>query len=315
MWMRVLAGAVCAGAVVAAADAQGPKPPDKAPIAELWVQPGSSRNLFHGVGGARLAPNPRHMFDVIEVKRGGFSDGYTVKDPHGREWSAKFPPEAHSEITSSRILWGVGYHQPPIYLLTRWDAEGGTTPNPQLPARFREKDPNLRGLAAEGEWSYYRNPFVGTPQLKGLLVLQAMLGNNDLKDAQNAVYTLQTPLEGARRWYVARDLGHTLGRPAVMGTREGDIEAFERQPFITGVREGRVQFGVDLGRHAELFEDIRPADVVWICERLDRLTDTQWRDAFRAGGYPPDDAGRFIRRFEQMIAEGLALKGDRVHAR
>ena len=47
----------------------------------------------------------------------------------------------------------------------------------------------------------------------------------------------------------------------------------------------------------------------WICGRLQRLSDAQWRDAFRAGGYPPDDAERFIRRLKQKIAEGLALKG------
>ena len=42
------------------------------------------------------------------------------------------------------------------------------------------------------------NPFVGTRQLNGLLVLQAMLGNSDLKDEQNVIYTLTEPFEGAR---------------------------------------------------------------------------------------------------------------------
>jgi len=49
------------------------------------------------------------------------------------------------------------------------------------------------------------------------------------------------------------------------------------------------------------------ADVRWICEKLQRLTDRQWQDAFRAGGYAPEIANRFIRRFEQKIEEGLAL--------
>ena len=40
-----------------------------------------------------------------------------------------------------------------------------------------------------------------------------------------------------------------------------------------------------------------------------RLSDAQWRDAFRAGGYTPEDTARFIRRLKQKIAEGLALKG------
>jgi hypothetical protein len=62
------------------------------------------------------------------------------------------------------------------------------------------------------------------------------------------------------------------------------------------------------GRHKALFADIRPADVRWICERLDTLTDRQWQDAFRAGGIEPRAADRFIRRLKQKIAEGLALE-------
>ena len=62
------------------------------------------------------------------------------------------------------------------------------------------------------------------------------------------------------------------------------------------------------GRHKALFDDITPADVRWICERLQRLTDSRWKDAFRAGGYPRAIADRFIRRMKQKIAEGLALK-------
>jgi len=38
------------------------------------------------------------------------------------------------------------------------------------------------------------------------------------------------------------------------------------------------------------------------------LTDEQWRDAFRAGGFPPQTADRFIRRMKQKIDEGLSLK-------
>ena len=49
-------------------------------------------------------------------------------------------------------------------------------------------------------------------------------------------------------------------------------------------------------------------DLRWICTELDRLTDDQWQDAFRAGGYPRQIADRFIARMKQKIHEGLALK-------
>jgi hypothetical protein len=256
-----------------------PGTPSTALVAQLWVEPAADRNLYWGIGGKALAPDPTAIYTVIEIKRTGFSPGYTVTGPDGRQWSAKFPPEAPTEVVASRIHWGVGYHQPPIYYVQKWQAERATAPNPQLPARFREKDPHLYGgLEDTGTWSYYQNPFVGTRQLKGLLVLEAMLGNSDLKDDNNATYALKRPVEGARTWYVARDLGHTFGRTGVLDAPRGDVEVFEKTPFITGLVNGRVRFDWR-GRHDELFDDITPADVRWICGRLQRLGDAQWRDA------------------------------------
>jgi hypothetical protein len=143
--------------------------------------------------------------------------------------------------------------------------------------------------------------------MNGLLVLHAMLGNSDLKDEQNVIYSLEDTFEGAKRWYVPRDLGHTFGRTGVLDAPRGDIDVFESTPFIQGVDNGKVVFEYR-GRHRDLFKDITPQDVNWICDRLNRLTDKQWSDAFRAGGYPDALADRFIRRMKQKIAEGLAIK-------
>ena len=129
-----------------------------------------------------------------------------------------------------------------------------------------------------------------------------------VEDDNNATYALNTPVEGARKWYVARDLGQTFGRTGVLDAPRGDVDVFERTRFITGVVNGRVTFDWR-GRHDTLLADITPADVRWICSRLQQLRDAQWHDAFRAGGYPPEDAERFIRRLKQKIAEGLALRG------
>jgi hypothetical protein len=292
----------CLAAIRSTADT-----PSAAQMAELWVEPGSGRDLFWGVGGKRLAPDPAARYTLIDIKRGGFSRGYTVKDEKDREWSVKFPPEAAPEVAASRLLWGLGYHQPPVYYLPEWHAEKANSPNPQLPARFRERTPDLQGLEATDPWSYYRSPFAGTRQLNGLLALHAMLGNSDLKDAQNATYVLKEPLEGARRWYVARDLGQTFGRPGALDPPRGDPDVFEKTRFIRGVEKGFVQFDYR-GRHKVLFEKIAPADVRWICERLSRLSDRQLQDAFRAAGYPQVTADRFIAALKQKIAEGLRLE-------
>lgn len=285
-----------------------PAPPSPSQLAQLWVEPEGDRDLFWGVGGKRLAPDPSVTYLVTGVKTSGFSRGYDVVGPDKREWSVKFPPEAPTEVVASRIHWGIGYHQPPVYFLTKWDAEKAPRANPQDPARFREGKPDLHGLDAVDKWSFYQNPFVGTVQLRGLIVLQAMLGNSDLKDDNNALYRLERSLEGADTWYVTRDLGHTFGRTGVMNAPRGDIDVFEKTPFIKGVENGRVRLDWR-GRHDALLENITPADVRWICERLDKLTDRQWNDAFRAGGYEKDLADRFIRRMKQKIAEGLALEG------
>jgi hypothetical protein len=282
-------------------------PPSPAPMEELWVQPERGRDLFWGVGGKRLAPDPGSRYTVIDIKRGGFSRGYTVMDDDKREWSVKFPPEASTEVVASRLLWGIGYHQPPVYYLPEWQAAKAPSPNPQLPARFRQRLPDFHGLDSEEPWSYYRNPFMDTRQMNGLLVFHAMLGNSDLKDQQNALYTLKEPVEGARRWYVARDLGQTFGRTGALDPPRGDVEVFERTGFIRGIEGGYVRLEYH-GRHKSLFDRIRPADVRWICERLNALTDDQLQDAFRAGGYPKVTGDRFIRRLEQKIAEGLQLK-------
>jgi hypothetical protein len=284
-----------------------PQPPTRAQLAELWIEPERERDLFWGVGGERLAPDPAARYTVIEIKRGGFSRGYTVVDGKKREWSVKFPPEAAPEVAASRVLWGIGYHQPPVYYLGEWRAEKATSPNPQLPARFRQSKPDLHGLDSSGTWSYYANPFKGSRQLHGLLTIHAMLGNSDLKDDQNALYTLEKPVDGARRWYVARDLGQTFGRTGVFDPPRGDAEVFEQTPFVRGVENGVVRFEYR-GRHKALFQNITTGDVRWACERLDALTEQQLQDAFRAAGYPKVTADRFIRRLEQKIAEGLRLK-------
>jgi hypothetical protein len=284
-----------------------PGHPTSKQIAELWASPEPGRDLFYGVGGKRLAPDPTLRYTVIEIKRSGFSRGYTLTDPSNREWSAKFPPEAPTEVAASRILWAVGYHQPPIYYVAEWNAQKAPSPNPQFPARFREKKPDLHGLDSKEPWSYYQNPFVGTRELNGLLVLQAMLGNSDLKDQQNVLYSLADPFEGAKRWYVARDLGQTFGRTGVIDAPRGDPTVFEQTPFIKGVVNGKVRFDYR-GRHKILFEQITPADVRWICARLQELSDTQWDDAFRAAGFAKPIADRFIQRMKQKIDEGLALK-------
>ena len=49
---------------------------------------------------------------------------------------------------------------------------------------------------------------------------------------------------------------------------------------------------------------ITPDEVAWASNLLARLTDQQWRDAFRAAGYEPQVASRFIRKLDEKIQQG-----------
>jgi hypothetical protein len=45
-------------------------------------------------------------------------------------------------------------------------------------------------------------------------------------------------------------------------------------------------------------------DVAWASRLLSRISDAQGDDAFRAAGYPPDQAARCIAKIKARIAEG-----------
>ena len=289
------------------------EPVPAARLAELRVDPGPSpRDLFWGVGGKRYAPAPDAVYRQLAKDETGFSVSFDVADPGGIEWSAKIGPEAQTEVVVSRILWGLGYHQPPIYYLPSWNlaADGGAR-RKESEARFRPKLARLERLP--DEWSWADNPFSGTRELKGLLVILLMLNSTDLKDSNNTIYQVAEPWDGipaAGRWFLVRDLGAALGETGKLFPRRNWLEGFEEHAFITGVSEAGVEFDYD-GRHQELLAMIGPDDVQWAASQMARLTDAQWRDAFRAGNYAPPQAERYILRIKEKIADGRALRVDR----
>ena len=121
----------------------------------------------------------------------GNSVGYEVVDARGREWKAKLGEEVQPEIVASRLLWAIGFHQPPMYHVPNLQLEGGRGEDSGQQARVRAEF----GYKTESDWSWHENPFVGTRQMKGLLVANLILNNWDLKATQNRIYVI----EGARR--------------------------------------------------------------------------------------------------------------------
>ena len=270
---------------------------------ELWEESSRNRDLFYGVGGRELAPAEQPTFTLLKRDPSGFSVGLDVRDKAGREWSAKLGDEAQSEVTASRIVWGLGYHQVPSYFVRRFTVIEDGRENPQPAARLR---PKVEWLDSQDTWSWYQNPFVGTQAYRGLLVLMMVLNSTDLKESNNTIYLREQSGRSPVQWFVVKDLGATFGTTGRVDPKRNDVEKFEEHGFIEGVRDGRVDFHYK-GRHQALLDQITVADVVWTCTRLSQLTDAQWDDAFRAGGYDEDVRRRYIARIKAKVQEGLAL--------
>ncbi len=293
-------------------------PDPSATLDQLWQEPLdiTSRDLYEGPGGSALRPK-KTTFTFVARDTGGWSPGFDVRSVDALDWSVKLGPEAQSEVVSSRILWAIGFHQPPTYYLEQWTLTGAES-GPQPAGRFR---PSLEGREVTGDWSWYENPFVGSRPFAGLVVANLILNSWDWKTSNNKVYQLSTPVNGVRRWFVVRDLGASLGRttyPPLLkwfrlrgfgqGTRN-DLEGFEAQGFITAVDEdSRPRFDYQ-GIYRDVIGKVTLADVRWTCMLMSRLTDAQWRDAFRAGGYNPDQTARYIAKIKAKIAQGLEVAG------
>jgi len=277
------------------------------PMLQLWTDPGnlSQRDLLWGPGRATNAPSKNAVYRVVKEDTTGYSRGYDVVGPDTRKWSIKVGPEAQSEVVLSRILWALGYHQPETYYVTGWQLAGDWKYEGE-PARFRLQSDH----AADGEWKWVDNPFAGTAPMHGLIAINLLLSNWDLKTSNNRIYKVEERKAEPSHRYVVQDLGASLGKPRIfpypIGTRN-NIDDFESTTLIKEVSGSVVHLNYR-GRHGEILERLSIPDVIWACELMNRLRDAQLDAAFRAGGYPPDIRQRYIRKIRAKIQEGLALR-------
>ena len=266
--------------------------PRSAELAQFWSAPSqvSQLNLFTGPTEIdSAAPDTTRPFRFVSRKTSGFSPGYDVRDASGREWSVKLGPEAQSEVAVSRLLWAIGYRQPPVYYIDHWTLDGGPAPGLQTGGRFRPKGNSLK---SRGDWSWQHNPFVGTQPYRGLIVAMVLLNSTDLRNENNVIYEVTT--SGAReRWYVVKDLGATLGETGIVRPVRDDIDAFESDPLFITDSKGHAKFAYR-GLQKELLSQVTAEDVRWAVAQFDQLSPRQWLDAFRAAGYSDALASRFI---------------------
>jgi hypothetical protein len=93
--------------------------------------------------------------------------------------------------------------------------------------------------------------------------------------------------------YTLVQLKHRGVNPGLTVRDSEDREWSVKQPFGEGPDEGPV----------EAVLSVTPDDARWAGELLARLSDRQWRDAFRAGGYSQETTERFVRVLRRRIDE------------
>jgi hypothetical protein len=304
--LMVIAGASCAGVGRPQVQNTPPKPG-----VSMWTEPKdiASRDVFYGPWGRELAPDPKDVYELVEMKHTGVNLGMTVKDSKDREWSVKQPypgnldSEAPVEVVVSRLLSAIGYHQPPVYYLRAFTLKDDLGRRVEVGGRFR---PKVEGLKEVSTWDWADNPFVGTKEYQGLIVLLMMFNSTDLKNSNNSLYERK---EGdfVEQWYLTRDVGSALGDTNRIAPRKNHADSFEQMPFILGVTNGFVEFAYNGWYKNLVRERIKPEEVAWVCNLLGQLSDQQMQDAFRAAGYEPQMAGRFIAKLREKIQQGRSL--------
>jgi hypothetical protein len=291
----------------------------------FWVDPGdiSARNLIYGQGGKEHQPAAGN-FEFTKEDMNATSPKFDVKDANGDKWKVKLGDEARPETVATRLVWAVGFHTDEDYFLPAIHVEG-------MPARvhrgrqFIDADGTMRNARLErsipgqkkvGDWKWTDGLYTGTREWNGLRVLMALINNWDLKDVNNSIYSEKD----GELIYVVSDLGASFGPTKLdlgHGHDKGDLNKYRHTKFVRKSDHEFVDFTVpgapspimffDFGeyfarRHMVwIGREIPVEDAKWMASLLARLSDSQIRDAFRAGGYSPAEVDEFAALVEKRI--------------
>jgi hypothetical protein len=191
-------------------------------------------------------------------------------------------------------------------------------------ARFTRKPDGEKKI---GIWKWKSNPFLGTREFNGLRVMIALVNNWDLKDDNNSVYSDK---KNDRELFLVSDTGSSFGRTGlhyVNGLSKNNLPAYKKSKFITRTTADSVDFAAPAPSLSLLLETlgfgikqyIRRENMIWIGRHIPRtdarrvgsmlgqLSHRQIADAFRAGGYSPQQVEGFTRVVESRIRDLNAL--------
>ena len=179
---------------------------------------------------------------------------------------------------------------------------------------------NSKDRKKVGNWSWRHNPFKGTREFNGLRVMMALLSNWDLKDDNNAI--LEERENPGHPLYEVSDLGASFGRSGKSYTdkiTKHNFAAYHRSRFISKTTRDHVDFAfpthppflyafnlpfyIGKMRNHWIGKHIPRDDARWIGSELALLSDDQIQDAFRAGGYSPQEVVQYLAVVKARIAE------------
>ena len=281
-----------------------PRPKVDPALAVIWREPTdiTTRDLYWGPGGKEHAPKGNLTF--IQEKFAGYSPKFDGRDEQGVGWGVKLGGEAKPEVAATRLVWAVGYFTNEDYYVAELPekifrrlsrGQEHISGDKIQGARLKR---HLKGETKIADWSWDKNPFVGTKELNGLEVMMELICNTDLKTANQHVYD-EKHLEQV---YIAADLGQSFGKAgesAPFRLSKGDLKDYQSRPLIRTAGPDYIDFW-----H---FKHIPRADAKWIGSLLAQLSDQQISDAFRAAGFSDEEVTGFTKKGRDKIDELTCL--------
>jgi len=305
--------------------ARGSRAASNASVAStaLWSDRGDIRslNLLYGPGGKKHQPTGKFTF--VKEDKEGTSPKFDVVDEQGGHWRAKLGEESKSETAATRLVWAAGYFTDDDYYLPELRVD--KLPKLDRGREFVSADGVVHGVRMElkpkgqkksGNWSWFKNPFVGTKELNGLKIMMALINNWDLKEVNNAIYTEK----GVGPRYVVSDLGASFGETGNVITRsKSNPVDYDESRFIQKVTAQHVDFILnsrpfvlsvfDVPNYAtrthmqDIVKEIPIADARWLGKLLAQLSDQQIGDCFRAAGYSAEQVEGYVTVVKERIGD------------
>jgi hypothetical protein len=312
------------------------EPTDRAADAEsarsgiLWAAPVDiqTRNLFYGSGVERSQPHGT-TFTFEKEDMNGSNPKMDVRDDDGVKWKLKLGTEPRPETAASRLLWAAGYFTTDDYLVKDARIEelpvhlhrGRNLIGPGGEVHDIRLKRNPKGYEKAGVWRWKQDPFAGTREYNGLRVMMALINNWDLKDVNNEILDKKNADGGGPdRIYLVSDLGSSFGTTAFgfyYVTRKGQLDWYRRSHFATKITSKYVDFATPgappilfffslkeyfarIGEHW-IGRRVPRSDAKWIGGILAQLSHEQICDAFRAGGFSPEEVEGFAAVVEKRI--------------